>query len=79
MFDRVNIFLCGQYWYKYASFVNIEDSLLFILENMQEHVLNVMELFRMWNMFIKGGYISFYCFNYVCGKEIIKQKIPCHQ
>ena len=51
-FDRVKISLCGQYWYKYDSFVNIEDSLLFIHENMQEHVLNVMELCRMWNMII---------------------------
>ena len=48
----MNISLCGQYWYKYYSFVNIEDSLLFILENMQEHVLDVMELCRMWNMII---------------------------
>ena len=36
--------LCGQYWNKYDSFVNIEDSLLFIHENMQENVLNIREL-----------------------------------
>ena len=51
-FERVEISLCGQYWYKYDSYVNIEDSLLFIHENMQEHVFNVMELCRMWNMII---------------------------
>ena len=34
----MKISLCGQYWYKYDSSVNIEDSLLFIHENMQEHV-----------------------------------------
>ena len=44
--------LCGQYWNKYASFVNIENSLLFIHENMQDNVLNIMELCRMWNMII---------------------------
>ena len=38
--------------YKYDSFVNIEDSLLFIHENMKENVLNIMELCRMWNMII---------------------------
>ena len=42
--------LCGQYWNKFDSFVNAEDSLLFIHENMQENVLNSMELCRMWNM-----------------------------
>ena len=53
--------LCGQYWNKYDSFVNtcIEESLLFIHENMQENVLNIMELCRMWNMIISGCYISF--------------------
>ena len=44
--------LCGQYWNMYDSFVNIEVSLLFIHENMQENVLNIMELCRMWNMII---------------------------
>ena len=44
--------LCGQYRNKYDSFVNIEDSLLVIQENMQENVLNIMELCRMWNMII---------------------------
>ena len=48
----MKISLCGQCWYKYDSFVNIEDSFLFIHENMQEHVLNAMELCRMWNMII---------------------------
>ena len=48
----MKISLCGQYWYTYDSFVNIEDSLLFIHENMQEHVLNVMELCRVWHMII---------------------------
>ena len=33
--------------------MNIEDSLLVINENMQENVLNIMELCRMWNMIIK--------------------------
>ena len=78
-FDRVKFSLCGQYWNKYASFVNIENTLLFIYENMQDNVLNIMELCRMWNMIIEGCYISFYYFYYVHGKEIIKQKIPCHQ
>ena len=44
--------LCGQYWNKYHSFINIEDSLLFIQENMQENMLNIKELCRMWNMII---------------------------
>ena len=44
--------LCGQNWNKYASFVNIENVLLFIYENMQDNVLNIMELCRMWNMII---------------------------
>ena len=44
--------LCGQYWNKYDSFVNIEDSLIFIHENMQENVLYIMKLFRMSNMII---------------------------
>ena len=48
----MKISLCGQYWNKYGSFVNIEDSLLFIHENMQENVLNIMELCRLWNMVI---------------------------
>ena len=42
--------ICGQYWNQYDSFVTIEDSLLFRHENMQENVLNIMELCRMWNM-----------------------------
>ena len=42
--------LCGQYWNKYASFVNIENALLY--ENTQDNVLNIMELCRMWNMII---------------------------
>ena len=44
--------LCGQYWNQYDSFVFIEDSLLFMHENMQENVLNIVELCRMWNMII---------------------------
>ena len=44
--------LCGQYWNKCASFVNIENVHLFIYENMQDNVLNIMELCRMWNMII---------------------------
>ena len=44
--------LCSQYWNKYDGFVNIEDSLLFIHGNMQENVLNIMELGRMWNIII---------------------------
>ena len=44
--------LCGQYWNKYAGFENIENALLFIYENMQNNVLNIMELCRMWNMII---------------------------
>ena len=51
-FDRVKFSLCGQYWNKFASFVNIENSLMFIHENMQDNVLNIMELCRMWNMII---------------------------
>ena len=73
--------LCDQYWNKYCSFVNIEHSVLFIHDNMQENVLNIMELCRMWNMNISGCCISFYHFYFyhVGGKEIIKQKFPCHQ
>ena len=71
--------LCGQYWHKYDSFVNIEDFLLFIHENIQDHMLNDMKLFRMWNMIIYGCYISFYYVYYVRGIGIMKQKIPCHQ
>ena len=44
--------LCGQYWNKYASLLNIENALLFIYENMQDIVLNILELCRMWNMII---------------------------
>ena len=51
-FDRVKFSLCGQYWNKYASIVKIENVILFIYENMQENVLNIMELCRMWNMII---------------------------
>ena len=51
-FDRVKFSLCGQHWNKYASFVNIENALLFIYENMQDNVLNFIELCRMWNMII---------------------------
>ena len=51
-FDRVKFSLCGQYWNKYASFVNIENALLFIYEKMQDNVLNIMELCRMSNMII---------------------------
>ena len=51
-FDRVKLSLCGQYWNKYDSVVNIEDYLWFIHEHMQENVLNIMELCRMWNMII---------------------------
>ena len=51
-FDRVKFSLCCQYWNKFDSFVNVEDSLLFIHENMQENVLNIMGLCRMWNTII---------------------------
>ena len=51
-FDRVKFSLCGQNWNKYASFVNIENALLFIYETMQDNVRNIMELCRMWNMII---------------------------
>ena len=51
-FDRVKFSLCGRYWNKYASFVNIENALLFLYENMQDNVQNIMELYRMWNMII---------------------------
>ena len=44
--------LCGQYWNVYDSFVNIEDSTLFIHENIQEDVLNIIVLCRIWNMII---------------------------
>ena len=44
--------LCGQYWNKYIKFVNIENSLLLLIENMQENVLNIMELCRKWEMII---------------------------
>ena len=44
--------LCGQYYNKYVSFVNIENALFFIYENMQNNVLNIMELYRMWNIII---------------------------
>ena len=47
VFDRVKLSLCGQYWNKYASFVNIENALLFIYENMQDNMLNIMELCKM--------------------------------
>ena len=51
-FNRVKFSLCGQCWNKYDIFVNIEDSLLFIHENIQENVLYIMELCRTWNMII---------------------------
>ena len=51
-FDRVKFSLCGYYWNKYASFVNIENALLFMYKNMQDNVLNIMELCRIWNMII---------------------------
>ena len=51
-FNRVKFSLCCQCWNKYDIFVNIEDSLLFIHENIQENVLNIMELCRTWNMII---------------------------
>ena len=35
--------LCDQYWNKYDSFVNIEDSVLFIHEHMQKNLLNIMD------------------------------------
>ena len=44
--------LCHQYWNMYESFVNTEDCVLFIHENMQENVLNIMELCSTWNMII---------------------------
>ena len=44
--------LCGQYWNMYDSFVSIEDSTLFIHENIQEDVLNIIVLCRTWNMII---------------------------
>ena len=45
-FDRVKFSLCDQYWYtgKYDSFVNIEHSILYIHENVQDNVLNIIEL-----------------------------------
>ena len=60
----MKIALCGQYWYKYDSFGNIEDSNLFVHENMQEHVLNVIELCRMCNNDYKKVvlFIIFLCF-----------------
>ena len=67
-FNRVKFSQCGQYWNKYNKFVNIEDSLLFIHETMQDNVLNIMELCRMWNIIILDCYISFYYFYYVRGK-----------
>ena len=70
-FDWVKFSLCDQFWNKYDSFVNIEDSVLIMHENMQENVLTIMELCRMWNMIIPGCYISFYHFCHVRGKEII--------
>ena len=45
-FDRVKFFICGQYWNKYDSFVNIEAYALIINENIQEDVLNIMVLCR---------------------------------
>ena len=60
--------LCGQYWNKYASFVNIENALWFIYENMQDNVLNIMELCRMWNMIIHGCYISSFFIMFVVKK-----------
>ena len=45
-FDWVEFSLYGRYWNKYDIFVNIEDSFLFIDQNMQENVLNIMELCR---------------------------------
>ena len=51
-FERVKFSLCGKYWNKYVSFVNIENALLFIYENMQDNMLNIMELCRMWNTII---------------------------
>ena len=44
--------LCGQYLTKYVSFENIKDSVLFIHENVQESLLNIMKLCRMCNMII---------------------------
>ena len=32
--------LCAQYWNKHGSFVNIEESVLFIHENMLENVFD---------------------------------------
>ena len=61
--------LSGQYWNKYDSFVNIEDSLLFIHENMQENMVNIMEFCRMWNRIILGCYISFFIYYYVHGNQ----------
>ena len=48
----MNFSLCDQYWNKYDSFVNTEDSVLFIHEHIQKHLLNIMELCRMKNMII---------------------------
>ena len=58
--------LCGQYWNKYDSFVNIGDSLLFIHEKMQENVINIMELCIMWNMIFDIS--SYYFIMYVVKK-----------
>ena len=51
-FNREKLSLCGQYGNKYERFVNIEDSLFVIHKNMEEIVLNIIELYRMWNMII---------------------------
>ena len=50
-------------WHSLSLLYNyIEDSLLFIHENMQEHVLNVMELCKMCNMIILRWFYFFLLF-----------------
>ena len=75
---KVSLIDCGQYWYKYDSFVNIEACLLFYTGKYARKcsqcygiVQNVAYDYLSWLYFVL-------LFFYVRGKEIIKQKIPCH-
>ena len=76
----MKFFLFGQYWNKHDSFVNIEDSLLFIHDNMQENTLNNnYEIVQNVEYdYLRFLYFFLYFYN-VRGKEIFKQKIPFHQ
>ena len=60
--------LCDQYWNRYDSFENIEDSVLFIQVNMQE-------TFKKHD-YIRLSYSLYIYFLSVCDKKIIKQRIP---